>query len=197
MAGQRTGEAARPSRTEATALVPAPESMPEATPPRVLIGGVGYRWVSDGSFGLVVSDELMQRPLPLGVEAMDLGYGAIFVTEDLRQAQPQYTRLVLVTAAERGRTPGELYQWRWDGLLPDEEEIQACVREAGAGIIDINHLLVIAGYFRALPAEVVVLELEPVETGGRDGLSPAAADRVAEALDLACREACAPLWQAG
>lgn len=186
MGGREPHEARTPDSLHTPTVAAAARS------PRVLIGGVGYRWVRDGSFGLVVSDELMRRQLPDGVEAMDLGYGAIYVTEDLRQAQPPYDRLVLVTAVQRGRTPGNLFTWRWDGTVPDEEEVQACIREAGAGIVNINHLLVIAGYFRALPTEVVVVELEPVETSGSVDLTPVASARVADAVAIAVREAGAP-----
>ena len=56
--------------------------------PRVLIGGVGYRWMRDASFGLVASDALAREQWPDGVEVADLGYGALYVALDLLDARP-------------------------------------------------------------------------------------------------------------
>jgi hydrogenase maturation protease len=154
---------------------------------RVLIGGVGYRWMRDASFGLVISDALARLDWPPGTEVADLGYGAIYAAQDIAAARPD--RLILIAGVERGRTPGQLYRREPDRTLPAPEEIQARVREAGAGVIDLDHLLVIAGHFGALPPEVVVLELEPADAAGGDGLSDAATARLPEAIELVRREA--------
>ncbi len=159
---------------------------------RVLIGGVGYRWQRDTSFGLIVSDELSQLDWPPGIEVADLGYGAIYVARDLADAQPPYDRVILLTGITRGRTPGQIYRTQWDGGAPDLDDIVARMREAGAGVIDPDHLLVIAQHFSALPDDVVVIELEPVDVTGGEGLSPEAAGRLHEAIELARREAIAP-----
>ena len=108
----------------------------------MLIGGVGYRWQRDASFGLVVSDALAQLEWPPGVEVQDLGYGALYVTQDL--ADGHYDRVVLIAATVRGRRPGQLYRAAWGGALPDAAEIQARVFEAGAGVIDLVRREVLA-----------------------------------------------------
>jgi hydrogenase maturation protease len=138
---------------------------------RVLIGGVGYRWQRDASFGLVVTDALSSLEWPPHVEVADLGYGALYVAQDLADADPPYTRLVLVAGVERGRVPGQVYPGTWGGSEADPDEIQARIREAGAGVLDLDHLLVIASHFGALPREVITVELEPVDASGGDGLS--------------------------
>src|SRR5436190_2261696 len=124
---------------------------------RMLIGGVGYWWQRDGSFGLVACDHLAAMHWPDGVDIRQLDYGALYVMQDLADADPPYERLVLLASAARGRAPGRLYRRRWGAVLPDPGEIQERIREAGAGVIDIDHLLVIAQYFGALPKDVVVL----------------------------------------
>jgi hypothetical protein len=151
---------------------------------RVLVGGVGYRWQGDASFGVVASDALARVAWPPGVEIADLGYGALLVTQDLLAATPPYDRLVLITAATRGR-PFGLYERAWDGRLPDAAEIQERVREAGAGIVDVDHVLVIAGHFGALPDDTVIFELDHAGPAAREALSadatallPAAIERV-------------------
>ncbi len=159
---------------------------------RVLIGGVGYRWQRDASFGVVASDALAAQEWPAVVEVMDLGYGAIYVAQDLLHADPPYERLILLAGVERGREPGELYRTRWEGELPDADEIQALIREAGAGIIGLDHLLIIAMHFRALPREVILIELEPVDSSVGEELSPLGSQRLQEALALVRREALAP-----
>lgn len=165
----------------------------DAPPPRVLIGGVGYRWQRDASFGLVASDELARLDWPLGIDVEDLGYGAIYVAQDIAGAQPPYGRLILLAAVERGRQPGRLYRHQWEGELPNAEEIQARIREAGAGVIDLDHLLVIAQYFDALPDDVIVFEMEPVDVAGGEGLSPQVGDRLPEVIELVRRAALAPV----
>lgn len=159
---------------------------------RVLIGGVGYRWQRDASFGLVASDELSRLDWPPGIEISDLGYGAIYVAQDLADARPPYDRVILVTGMARGRTPGQIYRTRWEGGAPDPEDVVARIREAGAGVIDPDHLLIIAHHFGALPDDVVVIELEPVDVNGGEDLSPEAARHLQEVIELARCEAFAP-----
>jgi hydrogenase maturation protease len=162
------------------------------TPGRVLVGGVGYRWHGDGSFGLVVADRLAALDRPAHVEVADLGYGALWVVQDLAAADPPYARLILLGATVRGRAPGQLYRERWRPGGPDTDEIQARIREAGAGVLDVDHLLVIAQHFQALPADVLVLELEPLDLSGGAGLSAEAQARVPEAIDLVQRAVLPP-----
>ena len=159
---------------------------------RILIGGVGYRWQGDLSLGLVAADELARLQWPPGVEIADLGYGAIYVAQDLADAQPPYERVILLAGVARGREPGRIYCYRWGGVLPDADEIQARVREAGAGVIDLDHLLIIAQHFGALPQDVVVVEVEPLAVSIGDNLSPAAADLLPKVIALVRREALAP-----
>jgi len=162
-------------------------------PARVLIGGVGYRWFGDASFGLVATDQLAGLEWPSGVEVADLGYGAIYVAQDLAAAQPPYERLILLCGMVRGREPGQMYHYRWTGSAVDGEEIQARIREAGAGVIDLDHLLVIAQHFSALPDDVVVVEVEPVETTTGEKLSAQVAGLLPQVIEFVRHQAFTPL----
>lgn len=175
---------------------PAGIQLPGSTQPRVLIGGVGYRWQSDASVGLVATDELTRLNWPPEIEVSDLGYGAIYVAQDLADAQPPYDRVILLAGTARDRESARLYRFEWDGRLPDPEEIQARIGEAGAGVIDLDHLLIIAQYFEALPDDVVVFEVEPVESFGGEALSPAVSALLPDLLEWVRREALAPNRQA-
>jgi hydrogenase maturation protease len=159
---------------------------------RVLVGGVGYRWFGDGSFGLVASDELARLDWPPGIDVADLGYGALHVALDLAEADPPYERVVLIAVTERGRQPGRLYRFRCDTTMPETGEVQARMYEAGAGVIDLDHLVVISRHFGALPDDVVAIELEPRPGTTGDGLSAEADALLPHAVDLVRREVLAP-----
>jgi hydrogenase maturation protease len=161
-----------------------------ASPVRTLVGGLGYRWQGDGSFGLTVTDALAQLPLGPAVVIADLGYGAIYAAQDIAAAAPE--RLILIAAVERGEAPGTIRRYRYDRPLPPDDEILARVREAGAGVIDLDHLLVIAQQMQMLPAEVVVIEVEPLDTTTATELTPLLQARVDEVVELV-RAALAPL----
>jgi hydrogenase maturation protease len=174
-----------------TAVAP-PGSGLAASRPRALIGGVGYRWFGDGSFGLVATDRLATLAWPAGVDVADLGYGAIWVAQDLAAADPRHERLILIAAAERGRPADRLHVRRWVPGRPDEGEIQERIREAGAGIIDLDHLLVIAGHLEALPEDVVLIEVEPLDFTAGEAMSPALTALLPAAVERARAEALAP-----
>lgn len=123
----------------------------------------------------------------------DLGYGALYVAQDLADAQPPYTRLVLVAGVTRGRPPGTLHCQRWAPTRVDPDEVQARIREAGAGVVDLDHLLIIASYFGALPPEVLTLELEPADISGGEELSPSATALLPRAMEQARELALASL----
>ena len=126
------------------------------------------------------------------MEVADLGYGAIYVAQDLADTRPPYDRVILLAGMARGRTPGQIYRTRWESIAPDPDDLVARIREAGAGVIDPDHLLLIAQHFGVLPDDVVVIELEPVDATGGEGLSPEATGRLHEVIELARREALAP-----
>ncbi len=154
----------------------------------VLVGGVGYRWFGDASFGLVTSDEMARLSWPEGIDIQDLGYGALHVALDLADADPPYERVILMAVTTRGRDPGRLYRFRCDGRTPDTEEVQARMYEAGAGVVDLDHLVVIGRHFGVLPDDVVAIELEPHAGTTGDTLSPAAQALLPDAIDLVRRE---------
>ena len=165
----------------------------EAAPARVLIGGVGYRWFGDGSFALLAADALAELPWPEGVDVLDLGYGALHVAMDLGDVDPPYDRVVLLAVTERGREPGRLYRFDVPAGVPDLQDVQERMYEAGAGVLDVDHLLVIGRHFGALPDDVVVVELEPEPGTLGDQLSVAAQALLPEAVELVRREVLAPL----
>jgi hydrogenase maturation protease len=166
--------------------------MTGAAPGRVLVGGVGYRWFGDGSFALLVSDALAGLEWASGVDVLDLGYGALHVAMDLADIDLPYERVVLIAVTERGRAPGQLYRFACDPGAPSAQDVQDRMYEAGAGVIDLDHLLVLGRHFGALPDDVVAVELEPYPGTTGDQLSRAAQALLPQAVELVRREVLAP-----
>ena len=137
---------------------------------RVLVGGVGYRFLRDGSLGPYMADKLAERATD-GIEVEDLGYHPIGFTQNL-QERPAYDRIVLVGAVARGGDPGTIRAYRWDHVLPSPKEIQERVSEAVTGVISLDNLLIVTEALGALPEDVRVVEAEPADEGWGEGFSP-------------------------
>ena len=131
---------------------------------RVIVAGVGYRNLRDHSVGVEVADRLETETWPDGVVVEDLSYNPIAVIQRLEDepADRRFQRAVVVAAVERsGRAAGTVAAYRWDGVLPVDEEIHRAVTEAVTGVIALDNTLVVTRHFGALPDEVVVVEVEP------------------------------------
>ena len=148
------------------------EGKPLTQSRRILIGGVGYRNLRDMSVGPLLSDRLRQLSWPEGVEIEDLSYGPIGIMHNLDD-RPPYERLILIAGVKRDREPGGIYSYRWNHELPDPEEIQARVSEAVTGVISLDNLLIICSYFKKLPRDVNVIEVEAIDDNWGEELTPA------------------------
>ena len=145
---------------------------------RVLVGGVGYRFLRDESVGPYMADQLAARA-PAGVEVEDLGYHPVGLHQNLTDREP-YDRAVIIAAPRRGRPPGTITAYRWDGRLPDAEEIQKRVSEAVTGVIDLDNLLIVVGALGGWPDDVRVVEVEPGEEGWGEDFSALISERLAQ-----------------
>jgi len=152
---------------------------------RTIIAGVGYMNLSDSSIGPVAILELKKQSWPNDIKVDDLSYGPISVVHNFLEANPRYDRMVLITAADFDAKPPALRWHRWPAILPDPEEIQARVVEAATGVIDWNNLLVVLQQFDALPQEVFVIAVQPVETNFGIHLSAGVRELFPEILRLA------------
>lgn len=142
---------------------------------RVLVAGVGYRNLRDHSVGVAVVDLLATRSWSGDVVVEDLSYGPVAVVQRLEDepAERAFTLAVFVGSVARGlRPPGTVTAYRWDGMLPDAEHVQAAVTEAVTGVIALDNTLIVARHFGALPAVVCVVEVEPEVEAFGDAFSP-------------------------
>jgi hydrogenase maturation protease len=152
---------------------------------RVIVGGVGYRNLRDHSVGVAVADRLEAQTWPGDVVVEDISYNPIAVVQRLEDEPPErrFERAVVVGAVGRdGRRPGTVSAYRWDGKLPEDEEIQRAVTEAVTGVIALDNTLVVARHFGALPDEIVVVEVEPAVQEFGDTFS----DTVGHVFDAVC-----------
>jgi hydrogenase maturation protease len=145
---------------------------------RVLVGGVGYRNLRDGSVGLHVTDRLAAQ-VTSGVEVEDVSYHPVGLSQNL-QDRPPYERVVFVAGVARGRPPGTISAYRWDGVLPAPDEIQERVAEAVTGVISLDGTLVVCGALGGLPEDVRVVEVEPFDETWGPELTPQLQARLPE-----------------
>jgi hydrogenase maturation protease len=146
-----------------------------------LVGAVGYRFLRDHSAAMVALDRLAAEDWPDGVVIEDASYGPIALVPRLEEGG--FRRAILLGAVARpGRAPGTVTVYRWDGVLPGRDDIQAAVTEAVTGVISLDNALVITRHFRALPEDAIVIEIEPETEAFGEELTP----RVEEAVGRAC-----------
>ena len=150
---------------------------------RVLVGGVGYRFLRDESVGPWAAEQLAGRANG-DVEVEDLGYHPVGFVHNLQEREP-YDRLVLVGAVRRGRPAGTVDVYRWDGVIPDVDEVQARVAEAVTGVISLDNLIIVTGALGELPEDVRVVEIEPGPEGWGEEFSGTVAERLDDVLEAA------------
>jgi hydrogenase maturation protease len=147
----------------------------------VLVGGIGYRNLRDGSIGLHVIERLADRAGD-GIEVEDVSYHPVGLSQNL-QERPDYDRIVLVGAVARGREPGTVTAYRWDRWLPADDEVQARVSEAVTGVISLDNTLIVCGALGGLPSDVRVVEVEPASQDWGEELSPQIEERLPEIVE--------------
>ncbi len=151
---------------------------------RVLVSGIGYSNMSDLSFGRVLYGEMAEMSWPEHVHVEDLNFGPVMIYQWFEESPVKYDKVVLISAANRGRAPGTLEVYAWDGKLPDEAGIQACIGEAITGVLSLENLLIVCKHFGVLPDDVTIIEIEPQKEDYGLKFSPVVAARVGEAIDL-------------
>ena len=161
---------------------------------RTLIGAIGYRNLRDHSAAFEVLERLSRARLAPGVVLEDLSYNPIALVQWLQEQAPdaQFDRVILISALQRpGRIPGAFAAYPWDRIVPPDETVQRAITEAITGIISLDNTVAIAGYFRALPADVTIVEIEPAEHAFGAELSAV----VERAVDAVTTLLCADAWQ--
>lgn len=155
---------------------------------RVLIAGVGYRNLRDLSVGPILMDRLKKEEWPPGFDVEDLSYGPVGVMHNLDD-RPAYDKIIVLGGVKRHRRPGQIHCYRWRHELPNPDEIQARMGEAVTGVISLDNLLILATYFKKLPEDVVVIELEPADETWGEGFSPLIDEAIPGVVELIRKQA--------
>ncbi len=152
----------------------------------VLVGGVSELFQGDLDLGRLAVGRLRVEALGPDVFVEELHYGAVAVTQRLEELQPE--TLVLVGAVRRGRSPGSVER-RWVRPSPlSRDQLQAAVGDAVTGYVGIDLIIEVATGLSYLPPRTVAIEVEPEYVGPGEGLTPAAAHGLDEALALVLTE---------
>lgn len=153
---------------------------------RVLIGGVGNPWLRDLDFGPQMVRRMREMQWPPGVVIEDLATAAHRVVHILQDLKPE--RLILVAGFPRGEAPGTIRRTGADIEMPDDAEIQERLGEAAGGVIDFDHTLIITRYFKVLPEDTVLIEVEAVDTAFGTGFSPEVEEVVDSVIEMVRKE---------
>ena len=164
----------------------------------ILIAGVGYQYLGDLSFGPKLVERLQGMDWPEEVRVEDFGYGPLAILDWFEESSgKKFERTILAGAVERGREPGTLTTYSWIAGTLDPDLVQERILEAGAGVISLENLLIIAQHFGALPADTSVVELEPVEKEWNTELSALGEERMEQAVEWIHREVHSGAWHSG
>jgi hypothetical protein len=101
----------------------------------------------------------------------------------LQEREP-FDALVLVASVARGRSPGSVTCGTWSARPTTGEAVQEAIAEAVTGVISLDTLLTVLGYFAALPPRVRVIEVEPRDDDWGPEFSPLVQAALEEAVRL-------------
>ncbi len=140
---------------------------------------MGNPILSDDGFGLVVTDRLLELPLPDSVEVMQSEIAGLRLLELMRG----FDRVIIIDALKSGRMPGEIVRY-------EAEDFRGGQRYGSAHSIGLSTTLELGeklGY--DMPSEVLAfaVEAEDVETFG-ERLSPPVAAACDTVLRLVIEE---------
>jgi hydrogenase maturation protease len=141
-------------------LTPSPDGTDAAR--QILVGGVGLPWLRDLDFGTQFVRRVSDLDWPDHVVVEDLSYAAHRVLHLLQELRP--VKVVLVGAMPRDvDPPGTIRRYKLDLTPPPDQEVVDRLGEAVGGIIDLDHTLAVIRYWKALPEDTVVIEVEPAD----------------------------------
>ncbi len=142
-------------------------SASSASPPRILIAGVGNIFLGDDAFGVEAVARLANRGLPPNVTVADFGIRGFDLACTLIEG---YDAAILIDAAPRGGQPGTLYVTEPD--IPTAAD-RPGTAQGGAVSFDVHNMdpvrvLQFAATLGRLPRCMYVIGCEPMPLGMAD-----------------------------
>jgi hydrogenase maturation protease len=138
-----------------------PDSSEEVN--RVLVLGLGNPLLGDEGIGVRAVEELKGLELPDGVTVVEggtAGLGLISLMEG-------YQRVIIVDAADMGHPPGRVVRF-----TPSEVQLKTVEAPLSLHQIGLGEVLALAKALEVVPAELVIIGVQPSRVEGGIGLSP-------------------------
>jgi len=157
--------------------------LPSQETGHTLVGGIGLPWLRDLDYGTQWVNRVVDLEWPDHVIVEDMSYAAHRVLHRLQEVRP--SKVILVGCMpRRNDPPGTIRHYDLDLTPPSDEEVHQRLTEAATGIIDLDHTLAVARYYREFPADTVIIEVEPEDDTFGLGFSDVVEATVDEVLAL-------------
>ena len=151
-------------------LHPGVATAPSGIRCRAMVAGFGLPGMRDLDFGRRFVDYAAVLDWPTDVVVEDLSSAPHLVLHRLQELRP--ATVVLVGSVERGgATPGSVRHYRLDQAAPRPADVHRGLSEGLAGASDLGHTLTVLQHWGELPADTVVVEVEPADTSFGLGFS--------------------------
>ena len=135
----------------------------DTSPPPTLIIGLGNTLRGDDGVGVLVAQILARQTLPNEVEVVDGGTQGLGLVNLMEGRQ----RLILIDAADVGKTPGEFVGFTLDEAVLRGNDQHLSVHTAG-----LREALFLAQALKILPDEVIIFGVQPANLDWISTLSP-------------------------
>lgn len=136
---------------------------PDRSLPTTLVIGLGNLLRGDDGVGVRVAQMLARQTLPSDVEVVDGGTQGLGLVNLMEGRQ----RMILVDAADVGKTPGEFVRFTLDKVVLRGDDQHLSVHTAG-----LREALLLAQALKILPDEVVIFGVQPANLDWANALSP-------------------------
>jgi len=147
-----------------------------------LIIGLGNPLRGDDGVGVRVAQTLAEQTLPNGVEVVDGGTQGLGLVSLLEGQQ----RVILIDAAEMGKSPGQFVRFTMDeAYLPGEDQ-SLSIHAAG-----LRDALLLARALGVLPDELVIFGVQPASIEWDSVLSPQVEATLPDLIRAVLKEAVA------
>ena len=150
---------------------------------RALVAGFGLPGMRDLDFGRQFVDYAEALTWPGGVVVEDLSLAPHLVLHRLQELCP--ATLIFVGSVERGTAmPGTIRHYRLGLPQPDPEEVHLGLTAGLAGVAGFHHTLRVLRHWGGLPADTVVVEVEPADTSFGFGFSEDVGSAIEKIVDI-------------
>jgi hydrogenase maturation protease len=146
----------------------------------ILILGLGNPLQGDDGIGCRVTQELEQQTLPDNVEVMDGGTPGVGLLNLFEGRQ----RVIIVDAAEMGKSPGELVRFR-----PEDVTLTGSAQRFSLHRSGVADALALASELKLALPDIIVFGVQPGSVDWHDGLSPEVQSAVPEVINAVLNEA--------